>query len=378
MAKKRNIGVVCYPTPGGSGVVATELGKSLARMGYGVHFITYGLPSRLREFEANVFFHKVEPGDYPLFQQTSPYALSLAAKIREVAVQHDLDIVHSHYAIPYATSAFLAKEMLKTAGRDLRTITTLHGTDITLVGVMPSFYEITRFSISVSDAITAVSHFLRRETVEAFKIERPIEVIHNFVDADEFRPAADRRIRRRFARDDEHLIVHVSNFRRVKNVPAVIDVFSEVRRSRRVKLLLVGDGPELETVERMVADRGLSDEVLFLGDQEFIAGILPAGDVFLLPSEHESFGLAALEAMSCGLPVVASNTGGLHEVIRDGETGFLLDPHDVRGMSDVIVRLLGDEGMRTEVGLKARQRALRDFGKDRIVGQYVSLYERLL
>lgn len=370
--------MVCYPTPGGSGVVATELGKSLARMGYGVHFITYGLPSRLRAFEENVFFHKVEPGDYPLFQQTSPYTLSLAAKIREVAVQHDLDIVHSHYAIPYATSAFLAKEMLKTTGRDLKTITTLHGTDITLVGVMPSFYEITRFSISVSDAITAVSHFLRRETVEAFKIDRPIRVIHNFVDTDEFRPARDMQIRSRFAKDDEQVIVHVSNFRKVKNVPAVVDVFCEVRRSRRVKLLLVGDGPELETVERMVAERGISDDVFFLGDQEFIAGVLPVGDVFLLPSEHESFGLAALEAMSCGLPVVASNIGGLHEVIRDGETGFLFDPHDIRGMSDVIARLLGDPEIRREVGLRARERAERDFGRDKIVAEYVSLYEKLL
>jgi N-acetyl-alpha-D-glucosaminyl L-malate synthase BshA len=376
--KRTNVGIVCYPTPGGSGVVATELGKSLARMGYGVHFITYGLPSRLREFEENVFFHKVEPGDYPLFQQTSPYALSLAAKIREVAVQHDLDIVHSHYAIPYATSAFLAKEMLKTTGRELKTITTLHGTDITLVGVMPSFYEITRFSISVSDAITAVSHFLRRETIEAFKIERPIDVIHNFIDADEFRPAGDRAIRTRFAREDEHVIVHVSNFRKVKNVPAVVDVFCEVRKSRRARLLLVGDGPELETVERMVAERGLSEDVTFLGDQEFIAEVLPVGDVFLLPSEHESFGLAALEAMSCAVPVVASNIGGLREVIRDGETGFLFDPHDIRGMSDVILRLLGDPDLRREVGLRARERAERDFGRDKIVGQYVSLYERLL
>lgn len=376
--KRTNIGIVCYPTYGGSGVVATELGKSLARLGYGVHFITYGMPSRLRGFDENVFFHKVEPGDYPLFQQSSPYALSLAAKIREVAVQHGLDIVHSHYAIPYATSAFLAKEMLKTIGHDLKTITTLHGTDITLVGVMPSFYEITRFSISVSDAITAVSHFLRRETVEAFKIDRPIEVIYNFVDSEEFKPVREREIRSRFARNDESLIVHASNFRKVKNVPAVVDVFCEVRKSRRVRLLLLGDGPELETVERIVAERGITDDVLFLGEQDFIAGVLAAGDIFLLPSENESFGLAALEAMSCGLPVVASNVGGLHEVIRDGETGFLFEPHDVPGMSDLILRLLGDAGMRREVGLKARERAQRDFGRDKIVGQYVSLYERLL
>jgi N-acetyl-alpha-D-glucosaminyl L-malate synthase BshA len=370
--------MVCYPTPGGSGVVATELGKSLAALGHAVHFITYGLPSRLRAFDENVFFHKVEPGDYPVFQQFNPYALSLAAKIREVAVQHGLDIVHSHYAIPYATSAFLAKEMLKTVGRDLKTVTTLHGTDITLVGVMPSFYEITRFSISKSDAITAVSRFLQGETVETFKIERPIRVIHNFVDTDEFRPVRDPETRSRFAREDEGLLVHVSNFRKVKNVPTVIDVFCEVRRSQPVKLLLVGDGPELETIERMAAERGVSDDVLFLGDQAFIAGILTAADVFLLPSEHESFGLAALEAMSCGVPVVASNIGGLHEVVRDGETGFLFDPHDVRGMSETVAALLRDEGRRRAVGLKARERVEREFGRERIVGQYVSLYEELL
>ena len=376
--KKANIGIVCFPTPGGSGVIATELGKSLAGLGYAVHFITYGLPSRLHSFNENLFFHKVEPGEYPLFQQFTPYALSLAAKIREVAVQHDLDIVHSHYAIPYATSAFLAKEMLKTVGRDLKTITTLHGTDITLVGVMPSFYEITRFSISVSDAITAVSKFLERQTVEAFRIERPIRVIHNFVDCNEFRPSRDEEMRARYAKPDERIIVHVSNFRKVKNLPAVVEVFCRVRESHPTKLLLVGDGPELETVERAVTERGVSSDVVFLGDQEFIAGILPAGDVFLLPSEHESFGLAALEAMSCGLPVVASNVGGLHEVVQDGETGFLFDPHDVAGMSDVIVRLFGDEEWRRAVGLKARERAKRDFGKDKIVGEYMSLYEELL
>jgi N-acetyl-alpha-D-glucosaminyl L-malate synthase BshA len=376
--KKANIGIVCYPTPGGSGVIATELGKSLAGLGYAVHFITYGLPARLHGFNENLFFHKVEPGEYPLFQQFTPYALSLAAKIREVAVQHNLDIVHSHYAIPYATSAFLAKEMLKTVGRDLKTITTLHGTDITLVGVMPSFYEITRFSISVSDAITAVSRFLERQTIEAFRIERPIRVIHNFVDCNEFRPSRNEEMRARYAKADERLIVHVSNFRKVKNLPAVVEVFCKVRESQPTKLLLVGDGPELETVERAVTERGVSSDVVFLGEQEFIAGVLPAGDVFLLPSEHESFGLAALEAMSCGLPVVASNIGGLHEVIQDGETGFLFDPHDVAGMSDVILRLFGDEEWRRAVGLKARERAKRDFGKDRIVGEYMSLYEELL
>jgi N-acetyl-alpha-D-glucosaminyl L-malate synthase BshA len=376
--KRARIGIVCYPTPGGSGVVATELGKSLAELGHTVHFITYGLPSRLHSFNENLFFHKVEPGEYPLFQQFSPFALSLAAKIREVAVQHGLDIVHSHYAIPYATSAFLAKEMLKTTGKDLKTITTLHGTDITLVGVMPSFYEITRFSISVSDAITAVSRFLERETVGTFEIDRPIRVIHNFVDCNEFRPARNDEMRSRYARAHEKIVIHVSNFRKVKNLPAVVDVFARVKRIQPAKLLLVGDGPELEAVERRVMDEGLRSDVVFLGDQEFIANLLPLGDVFLLPSEHESFGLAALEAMSCAVPVVASNIGGLHEVIEDGETGFLFDPHDVEGMGDMVVSLFRDDARRRDVGMRARERAKSAFGKDKIVAEYVSLYEELL
>jgi N-acetyl-alpha-D-glucosaminyl L-malate synthase BshA len=376
--KKASIGIVCYPTPGGSGVVATELGKSLAGRGHAVHFITYGLPSRLHGFNENLFFHKVDPGDYPLFQQVSPFALSLAAKIREVAVQHELDIVHSHYAIPYAASAFLAKEMLRKAGRELKTITTLHGTDITLVGVMPSFYEITRFSIAVSDAVTAVSRFLERETVRTFEIESPIRVIHNFVDTEEFRPEPAAEIRSRYARPEEKTVVHVSNFRKVKNLPAVIEVFARIRKAGPAKLLLIGDGPELEAVERDVAERGLGSDVVFLGDQEFIAKLLPAGDVFLLPSEHESFGLAALEAMSCAIPVVASNIGGLHEVVDDGETGFLFDPHDIEGMSDTILRLFRDEDRRREVGARARARAERDFAKDKIVDQYLALYEGLL
>lgn len=357
--------------------MATELGKTLARRGHKVHFITHGLPARLNHFDENLYYHKVAPGDYPLFQQFTPYTLSLAVKIREVAVQYDLDIVHSHYAIPYATCAFLAKEMLATIDRDLKTITTLHGTDITLVGLMPSLYEITRFSISVSDAITTVSDFLKRETVEEFKIEKPIRVIHNFVDCNEFRPASGSAVRDRYARPDDRLMIHVSNFRKVKNIPVIVEVFSRVRARRPSKLMLVGDGPELEAIERLVAEKGLSDDVIFLGDQEAIQDILPAADVFILPSEHESFGLAALEAMSCGLPVVASNVGGLHEVIDDGVTGFLRDPHDVDGMSDVVRELFDDDERRREVGLKARDRAKKAFGKDKIVAEYVELYEEL-
>ena len=373
-----NIGIVCYPTPGGSGVVAAELGKSLAQRGHKVHFITHGLPARLHHFDENLYFHKVAPGDYPLFQEFTPYSLSLAVKIREVAVQYKLDIVHSHYAIPYATSAFLAKEMLKTIDQDLRTITTLHGTDITLVGLMPSLYEITRFSISVSDGITAVSDFLRKDTVNAFKISKSIAVIHNFVDCNEFRPTRNESVRRRFAEPDEKLIVHVSNFRKVKNIPTVVEVFERVSQTCKSKLLLIGDGPEAEAVKRMVEERGLDEMVIFLGDRESVADILPAGDVFLLPSEHESFGLSALEAMSSGVPPVTSNIGGLHEVIQEGETGYLRDPHDVEGMSEIVVNLLEDDELRSRVGFKARESAKRDFGRDKIVDEYESYYESLL
>ena len=268
--------------------------------------------------------------------------------------------------------------MLKTCDHKLQTGTTLHGTDITLVGLMPSLYEITRFSISVSDGITAVSEFLREDTVRAFKITKPIAVIHNFVDCNEFRPARNDSVRSRFAEPDEKLIVHVSNFRKVKNIPTVVEVVDRVSEACKSKLLLIGDGPEAEAVKRMVEERGLEESVIFLGDRESGADILPVGDVLLLPSEHESFGLAALEAMSSGVPPVTSNTGGLHEVIQEGETGYLRDPHDVEGMSEVVVNLLEDDELRSRVSFKARESAKRDFGKDKIVAEYQHLYEGLL
>ncbi len=370
------VGIVCYPTPGGSGVVATELGKALAALGHQVHFITSGHPSRLRGFDENVFLHTVETGQYPLFQQYTPYSLALAVKIREVADQYDLDLVHVHYAIPHATSAFLAREMLKP--RILPTMTTLHGTDITLVGMMPSFYEITRFSIGVSDAITAVSEFLRNETLKEFKIDKPIEVIHNFVDSEEFQPLEEMDIRRRLAPDGEHILVHVSNFRKVKNLPVVVDVFNEVRKEVPVRLLLIGDGPEREATERYTHELGIHDDVVFMGDQEYIGSILPVGDVFLLPSEHESFGLAALEAMSCGVPVVGSRVGGLHEVIVHGETGYLCHPHDVQCMKDLVLGLLKNDEFCSQMGERARERAVSRFSLGEIVQRYLDAYHALL
>jgi len=371
-----NIGIVCYPTPGGSGVVATELGMSLAELGNSVHFITSGHPARLSHFDENLYLHKVETGEYPLFQQFTPYSLSLAVKIREVAHQYGLDLVHVHYAIPHAASAYLAKQMMGSNG--LRTLTTLHGTDITLVGMMPSFYEITRFSISVSDGITAVSNFLRDETIREFKVDAPIEVIHNFVDSDEFKPRDDCGIKSKLAPNNEKLMIHVSNFRKVKNLPVVLEVYNKVRKKLPTRLVLVGDGPEREATERGASELGILEDVIFMGDQEYIAEILPCADVFLLPSEHESFGLAALEAMSCGVPVVGSRVGGLHEVVVDGETGFLCDPHDADCMTELVLSLLTNEDYRREMGARARERAKREFGRDRIVGQYLDVYRRLI
>ncbi|HET6348002.1 MAG TPA: N-acetyl-alpha-D-glucosaminyl L-malate synthase BshA [Candidatus Krumholzibacteria bacterium] len=370
------IGMVCYPTLGGSGVVATELGKSLARLGSEVHFITTSHPARLSAYDEHVYFHKVVSEEYPLFQNYTPYSLSLSVKIREVAEQYSLDLVHVHYAIPHAASAFLAREMLKP--RRLPTMTTLHGTDITLVGMMPSYYEITRFSIEKSDAVTAVSEFLRLETIKEFRIEHPIEVIHNFVDTQMFRPNPAPAARRRLAPAGEKILMHVSNFRKVKNLPVLLQVFYEVQRLMPCRLVLVGDGPERESTERHAEALGVAGSVVFLGDQEYIADLLPAADVFVLPSQHESFGLAALEAMSCGVPVVGSRIGGLPEVIEHEKTGFLCDPNDVECMKAIVLGLLKNDALRREIGAAARERAERLFNRDRIVAQYMSGYERLL
>jgi N-acetyl-alpha-D-glucosaminyl L-malate synthase BshA len=358
-------------------VVATELGKSLARLGNEVHFITTGHPSRLSGYDERVYLHIVVTGEYPLFQQYSPYSLSLAVKIREVAEQYELDLVHVHYAIPHAASAFLAKEMLKP--QRLPTMTTLHGTDITLVGMMPSFYEITRFSIEKSDAVTAVSEFLRQETVREFRVEHPIEVIHNFVDTELFqvheRPCA---ARARLSPNGERVLMHISNFRKVKNLPILLQVFNEVQRHIPARLALVGDGPEREATERLAEEMGIAERVAFLGDQEFVADILPAADVFVLPSQHESFGLAALEAMACGVPVVGSRIGGLPEVIVHGETGYLCDPNDVSCMTSIVMGLLRDEDLRRSIGRAARARAEREFNRDKIVARYLDAYHRLV
>src|ERR1041385_4922955 len=332
------IGITCYPTYGGSGAVATELGLELARRGHEVHIISYASPFRLRgEFTERVTFHEVVPADYPLFER-SPYALALAVKQHEVALREELELMHVHYAIPHAATAWLAKQMLK-GERDLKIVTTLHGTDITLVGQDPSYYTLTKFSIEQSDRVTAVSAFLRDETYRAFGCgDCDVVVIPNFISTAEYHPPGDDTCRRSLAPADHKVLVHVSNFRPVKRVTDVVRVFAGVRRALPATLVLVGDGPERDAAEQEVDRLALRRDVRFLGKVDNVADILRGSDLFLLPSETESFGLAALEAMACAVPVLASRVGGLPEVVTDGQTGFLTPVGDVAAMTAQAVR----------------------------------------
>jgi N-acetyl-alpha-D-glucosaminyl L-malate synthase BshA len=372
--RKLRIGVTCYPSWGGSGIVATELGLSMAELGHEVHFITQSMPIRLKRFSEKVFFHEVETRDYPVFLHR-PYTLCLAAKMSEVASFYKLDLLHVHYAIPHAVAAYLARQM--TRDRQLKTVVTLHGTDITLVGIDPSFYSVTKFAIEMADAVTAVSDFLSYTTKDSFNTGAHIEVIHNFVDTERFAPTFNRETRRRFAPNCEKVLAHASNFRPVKNISTVIQVFEKVHSKTPACLLMMGDGPERVVAENMVRSLGIEENVRFLGNQENIEEILAISDVFLLPSEHEGFGLAALEAMSSGAAVVATNVGGLNEVIANGENGFLTDPTDLDSMTDIVSRLLDDERLRAEVGRKGREAVLRSFSKESIVRKYEALYMRL-
>ncbi|MCF8431864.1 MAG: N-acetyl-alpha-D-glucosaminyl L-malate synthase BshA, partial [Melioribacteraceae bacterium] len=303
------IGITCYPTYGGSGVVATELGKELANIGHEVHFISYALPHRLKAFVENIYFHEVEISSYPLFEHQL-YGLSLTSKMLEVIEFENLDILHVHYAIPHATSAYLAKQIVKKNGGNLKFITTLHGTDITLAGLEPSFLPLVKFSIEESDGVTAVSRFLKEKTLTNYHIEKEIEVIPNFIDTDIYKPIGCPDFLRHIAPNGEKLLVHTSNFRPVKRVPDAIRILSEVRKQIPAKLLLIGDGPDRSECERLSRELGLQKEVIFLGKQDSIVEILSGCDIFLMPSQSESFGLSALEAMACGLPVVSSSVGG--------------------------------------------------------------------
>jgi len=368
------IGITCYPTYGGSGVVATELGKELANRGHDVHFISYALPIRLTMGD-RVYFHEVEVLTYPLFEYP-PYDLVLATKMAEVMTRFDLDILHVHYAIPHSISAYLAKMML--SDRVVPFVTTLHGTDITLVGNDRSYLPITRFGIEKSDAVTAVSEYLRQRTVQEFQIERHVEVVPNFVDCDVYGPATDRTLRKKFATDEEGILIHISNFRPVKRVEDVLGIFARVRKQLKARLLMVGDGPERPKAEWLARTHGVSNDVIFVGKQSDMSDLLAISDVLLLPSELESFGLVALEAMACEVPVVATNVGGIPEVVRDGIDGFLHAVGDIDAMAQRCLSILTDADLRRNLGRAARDHATREFCASKIVLQYEDLYLRTI
>ncbi len=370
------IGIVCYPTYGGSGVVATELGKNLARRGHEVHFIAYALPYRLSEYYENVFYHEVKVLDYPLFEYP-PYSLALASKMAEIARYQNLDLFHVHYAIPHAISAYLAKEMIKDH-HPIKIITTLHGTDITLVGKDQSFLEVTRFSIEKSDAVTAVSRYLRDKTIEFFNIEKNIEVIYNFIEEQpEQRKKCDE-LRQRIAPNGEKIISHLSNFRPVKRVEDVIEVAYKVLQEMPVKVMMIGDGPERSKAEARARELDIAEHVQFLGKQDNVYLLLSLSDVFIMPSSLESFGLAALEAMVCGIPCITSNAGGLVELVREGISGFTTDVGDVNNMAEHTLRLLKNPKLHTKLAQSTREYALANFHVDQIIPQYIELYERTI
>ncbi|MFQ5889966.1 MAG: N-acetyl-alpha-D-glucosaminyl L-malate synthase BshA [Gemmatimonadota bacterium] len=372
------IGITCYPTYGGSGAVATELGLQLAERGHEIHFISYAQPFRLPGFRERVFFHEVEMLSYPLFEHT-PYSLALAVSMHEVARQHELDLLHVHYAIPHATCGWIAREMLRAESRDVKLVTTLHGTDITLVGQDPAFWSITKFSIERSHGLTAVSDYLRRETYLAFECSRcEIRVIPNFIDVHVYDRDRYQGRRRALAPGDEKLVMHISNFRKVKRVGDVVRIFSGIAKSIRARLIFVGDGPERVFAREMVESLGLRDRVIFLGKLESVAELLASADLFLLPSEQESFGLVALEAMASGVPVVGTSGSGLAEVVEDGITGHLHPVGAVEGMAESAVGLLADEKRWHAASVAARARAVELFSADRVVPLYEEYYREVL
>ncbi len=375
------IGITCYPTYGGSGVVATELGIELAALGHQVHFISYSQPFRLTGRDEGIYYHEVPVSNYPLFE-FPPYDLALASRMAEVAEFNELDLLHVHYAIPHSVSALLARQMLASKGHRLPFVTTLHGTDITLVGLDRSYLPITRFSIQESDGVTAISNYLKEKTIESFGGTGEIEVITNFVNCDVYTPYKEEAVRaaarRRLACEDEAILMHLSNFRPVKRVTDVVKVFARVAREIPARLVLIGDGPERSAAEWLAHDLGIHARVLFMGKQERVNELLPLADLLLMPSELESFGLAALEAMACKVPSIATRVGGVPELIDDGETGLLFKVGDVEGMAEGALSLLRDrarlEGMR-EAGRKTAQKR---FCASLVVPQYVKYYERVL
>ena len=368
------IGITCYPTYGGSGAVATELGLALADRGHEVHFVSYDQPFRLGRFNERLFFHAVEMEDYPLFEHP-PYALALAVSLHDVARKHDLDVVHMHYAIPHAASAYLARQMLG-GERRLRIVTTLHGTDITLLGKDPAFEPVIAHAINESDAVTAVSHSLKTDTLKLFGVNREIEVIHNFICPSHFERKADEQFRRAVAPNGEPIITHISNFRPVKRVEDVVDVFAGVRAKQPAKLLLVGDGPERVRAEKRAEERGVRSDVVSIGKIKNPIEPLLVSDLFLLPSETESFGLSALEALAAGVPVIASDAGGLPEVIEHGVCGYLAPVGDVDAMARYAHAVLDERNERAAFKAAALARA-QEFHVMKILPHYEAIYHRL-
>lgn len=371
-----NIGIVCYPTFGGSGVVATELAKTLAHKGHNIHMLSYARPARLDTLETGITYHEVAINSYPLFEYP-PYALALASQMVNLIEFEDLDLLHVHYALPHATSAYLAKQIMAEKALHVPVITTLHGTDITLVGSDPSYKHVVEFSIDKSDGVTAVSEYLKEETYDRFNIEQDIRVIPNFIDLDRFKKSNKSHFKKAICPNNEKVIVHVSNFRKVKRVPEVVAVFARILKSGiEAKLLLVGDGPDRQKAEQQCRDLGICEHVRFLGKLDQVEEVLSIADLFLIPSGSETFGLAALEAMSCSVPVISSNIGGLPEVNIHGETGYLCDLDDVDCMADYAVEILSNPQLHEEMANNARKHAER-FDQDIVVGEYEKFYEEV-
>lgn len=371
-----NIGIVCYPTFGGSGVVATELGKSLAAKGYNVHFISYSQPARLDFFNPNVFFHEVSIYKYPLFEYV-PYETILASKIVDIVKQNKIDILHVHYAIPHASAALMAKNILEEQGIHIPIVTTLHGTDITLVGKDPTFEPVVSYSINHSDAVTAVSESLKQDTLNNFHIQKDIYVIPNFIDFSRFTKQKKEHFKKAIAPLNEKILVHTSNFRKVKRVDDVVKIFALIADKIPSKLLLIGDGPERTNIELLCRETGVCDRITFLGKQEQIEEILSVCDLFLLPSETESFGLAALEAMACEVPVISTNTGGIPEVNIEGVTGFLSDVGDIESMAKNALYILSDDSILRKFKSNALKQA-QSFHIDKILPMYEHVYRNLM
>ena len=370
------IGIVCYPTYGGSGVVATEIGLGLAKRGHEVHFITYKRPVRLSLFHENVFFHEVAEADYPLFEYP-PYDTALASKMVDVVKYENLDLLHVHYAIPHAAVAYIAKKILLTEGRYVPIITTLHGTDITLVGKHRTFSPVVAFSINKSDGVTAVSNYLKEETYKHFDIKNQIEVIYNFIDFDRFKKVDKDHFKKLIAPNGERILAHVSNFRKVKRVEDAVHVFEKVYQKIPSKLLLIGDGPERQNLEDLCRKIGLCQEVRFLGKQDAIEELLAISDLFLIPSGNESFGLAALEAMACEVPIISSNVGGLPEVNIHGQTGYLSNVGDVEDMAANAIKILENEAILQQFRKNALAQAQR-FDITKVLPKYEAYYEQIL